>query len=168
MLANFERLGVRFHYPEGWELDSAGGEREITVYSPGGAFWSVTIYEAELDSQEIVDQVVAAMREEYPELDVTPLTETLEGFDYVGCEMNFYYLDLTSTAIARVFRGMWANYLVIFQAEDREFAEYADVFAAMTQSFLLESNLRGQPLNADFTDEDEGDLDDDEDDEARP
>lgn len=145
MLANFEQLGVRFQYPDNWEMDShaiLAGDREVTVYSPGGAYWTLSIYPRDSEPKQILKDVLAAMKAEYKEVDHEWLHDAVHGHQNEGCEMNFYYLDLTSTAIARVFPGMWANYLVFYQAEDREFATLSDVFSAMILSFLRESNLR--------------------------
>lgn len=166
MLANFEQVGVRFQYPENWTLDSQTAEhggREVTVLSPGGSYWSVAVYDLKTQPQAIIDSVVVAMKKEYEELDHYPLDDLIAGRDDTAVEMNFYYMDLTSTAIARVYEGIWANYLVIYQAEDREFKQYEQVFRAMTTSFLQESNLRGeQPSEIEFgvdAGEDDEDLD---------
>ncbi len=52
------------------------------------------------------------MHKEYEELDHEELDDPIAGRDDTAVEMNFYYMDLTSTAIARVYEGVWANYLV--------------------------------------------------------
>jgi|GEM_PF-1735652 len=144
MLADFAKLGIRFQYPDNWSLDSQAAlndGREVAAYSPEGGFWSVAIYERGTVPQKILDELATAMRAEYQEVDCESLVEPLLGHEQLNCELNFYCLDLTSTAIARVFTGLWGNYLVIYQAEDREFARLAEVFDAMTHSFLRESNL---------------------------
>ena len=40
MPAVFDHLGVRFQYPESWELEAADDTEgsDVTLYSPGGAF----------------------------------------------------------------------------------------------------------------------------------
>jgi hypothetical protein len=163
MLANFERIGVRFHYPDNWELDGhalLAGDREVTVYSPGGAYWTLSIYPREAKPKEILSDIVDAMKAEYENLDFEPLDDPQNGYENHGYEFNFYYLDLTSTAVARVFTGVWANYVIFYQAEDREFAELTDVFAAMTLSFLNESNIRQINSDAELDDADEHVCDD--------
>ncbi len=107
------------------------------------------------------------MKAEYKELDSEWMDQPLDGHPNEGCEMNFYYLDLTSTAVARVFPGIWANYLIFFQSEDREFAELSDVFNAITISFLRESNLQQtEPLLNDAMQS--GEETEDEDDDLPP
>ena len=72
-------------------------------------------------------------------LDVEERSESIDGRQVPCCEMNFYYLDLTNTATVRVISSNRANYIVLWQAEDRDFAELQDVFAAMTVSLVQES-----------------------------
>jgi hypothetical protein len=144
MLADFSQFGIRFHYPENWSLDPQAllnGGREITVYSPAGAYWSVAIYDRGTEPAEILQEFVTSLRQEYEQLDHSSFTESILGQDSLACECNFYYLDLTNTAMARVLTGVWANYLIFYQAEDREFAKLEPVFTAMIHSFLAESNL---------------------------
>ena len=47
MPAHFDSLGISFQYPDNWTLDDSDallGRKSVTVYSPGGAFWSVAIH----------------------------------------------------------------------------------------------------------------------------
>lgn len=142
MQAKFDQFGIHFQYPDNWTLEAdemLRGRGAVTVYTPGGGFWSVTIHEPGDDPDELVDAVVDAMRKVYDELDTEETLETIEGRSVKRCEINFYCLDLTNTALVRVFQTPRANFVVVCQAEDREFAELAQVFAAMTVSLLKES-----------------------------
>ena len=142
MQANFDKFGISFQYPDNWTLeadDVLRGQGAVSVYSPGGGFWSVTVHDQADDPRVLIRAVVDAMRNMYEELDAEDTLETIEGRSVPGCEMNFYYLDLTNTATVRVIHSSQANYLIVCQAEDREFAELENVFAAMTVSLLKES-----------------------------
>ncbi len=143
MRANFEKFGIQFQYPDNWTLetdDMLGGQSSATVYSPGGAFWSVTVHDAADDPADLIDAVVATMRTTYEDLDSEDTDETLYGREVIGCDMNFYCLDLTNTAEVRVFESARGNFVVLWQAEDREYAEIHRVFQAMTASLLQESS----------------------------
>ena len=63
-----------------------------------------------------------------------------------GWDLNFYCLDLTNTAQVRAVETPAATYLLLAQAEDREWDRVAPVFAAMTASFMagLPSAVRGR------------------------
>ena len=78
MPAQFKGLGISFQYPENWKLDDSDarlGRKSVTVYSPGGAFWSVTIHSGSTDPAKLTQAVVAAMREEYDSLEAEEVTE---------------------------------------------------------------------------------------------
>ena len=66
MRANFEQFGMRFQYPDNWTLeadDLLHGQAAVSVYSPQGGFWSVTVHDPSEEPQELVEAVVTAMRE---------------------------------------------------------------------------------------------------------
>lgn len=62
--------------------------------------------------------------------------EKIGKIELVGFDVNFYCLDLTNTAWIRAGSTAAATYLILCQAEDREFSEVADIFRAMTASLL--------------------------------
>lgn len=144
MPARFDSLGISFQYPDNWTLDDADarlGRGSVTVYSPGGAFWSVTVHSDPIDPAEPVDAVVEAMREEYDELEVKKTSQCLAGHELIGYDLAFYCLDLTNTAHVRGLRTPQATYTVYCQAEDREYQQNERVFEAITVSFL--GSLKG-------------------------
>jgi hypothetical protein len=143
MPAEFNKLGISFQYPENWALDeedALAGRKSVTVYSPGGAFWSVSVHPNSADPLSLARAAVDAMKAEYEELEAEKTQETVAGREMVGYDLNFYFLDLTNTASVRCIRTDRATYAVFCQAEDREFDVIRAVFRAMTTSFLR--NLR--------------------------
>lgn len=139
MPAVYNKLGIHFQYPENWRLDESEaleGEKSVSVYSPGGAFWSVIIHPPTLDPRVLADAALDTMKQVYDELDAEPIEESIADRALVGCDMNFYCLDLTNTAQVRGFRRPEGTYLVMCQADDREFREVEPVFRAMTLSLL--------------------------------
>jgi hypothetical protein len=76
------------------------------------------------------------LRSEYEEIEVELESEVVEGFKVTGFTVNFFYLDLTNTCWLRGIETPAANYLLICQAEDREFAQVELVFRAMLASVL--------------------------------
>jgi hypothetical protein len=142
MQANFDKLGINFQYPDNWTLEAdsvLSGEPSVSVYSPGGAFWSVTVHESNRDPKELVSAVLDTLRGMYDEVDAEDTQETIDGREIPGCEINFYCLDLTNTARVGVISSPRAMYLVMYQAEDREFCEVERVFQAMTTSLVRQS-----------------------------
>jgi hypothetical protein len=139
MAAIFDKLGIRFLYPENWQLDESealAGNQLVSVYSPGGSFWSVMIHPPSAAPAKLAAAALKAMRQQYDELDSEEVRETVGGHDLVGYDMNFYCLDLTNTAQVRSYRTPDAAYVVFCQADDREFAEIEEVFRAITISLI--------------------------------
>jgi hypothetical protein len=137
--SQFNSLGISFLYPENWTLDeerTARGRGAVTIYSPGGAFFSVSVYPRGSDPIALAKQAVEAVQEEYTEVDVEEAQETVSGRDLVGYDLNFFCMDLTTTAKVRCLRGQRATYVVFYQAEDRDFERLANVFQAITVSLL--------------------------------
>ncbi|MBM4012081.1 MAG: hypothetical protein FJ286_12005 [Planctomycetes bacterium] len=135
----FDRLGLSFDYPDNWSVDtdeSEGRYATVTVYAPGGGFWSVSGHAPGGDPRELAAAVVRQMQQEYRDLDAEDAVDRVAGRDLPGFDMNFYCLDLTNTAQVRTLAAPDAVYLIFCQAEDREWAEVAPVFAAMTTSFV--------------------------------
>ena len=139
MPAKFEKLGVSFQYPDNWTLDEedilAGG-KSVTIYSPGGAFWSVALHCHSADPAQLAKAAVDAMKQEYEELEAEQTRQTLAGRELIGYDLNFYYLDLTNTARIRCLRTDQTTLTIFCQAEDREFDQIELVFQAITTSLL--------------------------------
>ena len=139
MPLKFEKLGISFQYPDNWTLDEEDalvGRRSVTVYSPGGAFWSVAAHPRSADPARLAKAAVEAMRQEYEGLEAEETREALVGRELIGYDLSFYYLDLTNTAQIRCLRTQRTTYTVFCQAEDREFDRIDLVFQAITASLL--------------------------------
>lgn len=136
---HFDRFGLTFDYPDNWSLDTEDAEGRFataSVQSPGGAFWTVSGHAPGGDPAELVKAFVTQMKEEYQELDAEAAESEVAGRRLPGCDLNFYCLDLTNTAEVRTLATPTAIYLIIAQAEDREWEEVAPVFTAITTSFV--------------------------------
>lgn len=117
----YEGHGVRFAYPADWELaESDEGEAAtIEVQAPGGlAFALVRADETAPDPADVADEVLEAMREEYPDLDVAPALETIAGHHATGYDVEFFSLDITNSATIRCFRTAERTVLVFGQWSD--------------------------------------------------
>jgi hypothetical protein len=139
MPATFDNLGITFQYPDNWQLDEEemrAGQSAVTVFSPGGAFWSVAMHTTSADPARMAQAALDAMRKEYDDLEAEPVNETIAGHVLIGFDLNFFYLDLTNTARIRSLRAGGTTYTIFYQAEDGEYCEIGLVFAAMTVSLL--------------------------------
>ena len=138
-------LDLCFSFPESWKLDgddSLPDTGDVSVVSPEGAFWCVRLDRDETSPDALLKQTVAAMREVYPDLEVEPVTEQVEGEHLPGIDMHFFCLDLTGTATVRVWQTRQGRYVVFSQADDALLAQCKPIFHAITAS-LIQSQQNG-------------------------
>jgi hypothetical protein len=117
----YEGHGVRFEYPSDWELEDTedGPTATVEVQGPGGlAFVLVRTDESGPDPAGVADEVLEAMREEYPDLDVAPAMENIAGHHATGYDVEFFSLDFTNGATIRSFRTSERTVLVFGQWSD--------------------------------------------------
>ncbi len=148
----YDDLGVRFIYPSNWFVQTETwdkGTYGITVDSPEGSFWSLAIYPKEVDLDAAAKQILGTLDAEYDEIDQAEVKRYVADRVLTGYEVNFFYLDLTSTALVLKFEDENRGYVVYWQTCDRlaltgENLSRADVFDAMTHTLV--SNLTGQEV----------------------
>ncbi len=146
MPAEFNKMGISFLYPDNWTLDeedATAGRESVTVFSPGGAFWSVSVHPPSTDPAGLAKAALAAMEDEYKELEIDLVRQTIAEQKMIGYDISFYYLDLTNTASILCFRTTSASFAVFWQAEDRELKTIEEVFLAITTSFVTNLGLPG-------------------------
>ncbi len=139
MPAVYEKMGIRFLYPENWTLDedeAIEGNRSVSVHSPGGAFWSIVLHPHFVDPAGLASAALAALKAEYPESETEPASDLIGEQWIRGYDFNFFYLDFVSTAVIRGFRTDTDSCLILCQAEDREFEQLGPIFRAITTSLL--------------------------------
>jgi hypothetical protein len=121
MTGIYDDRGVRFEYPADWELEVTddGPRTTVAVQSPSGlAFALVTLDASGPAPSEVADEVLAAMRDEYPGLDASPARETIDGHDAVGHDLEFFSLDMTNSCAIRCYQTPRRTVLVFGQWSD--------------------------------------------------
>ena len=131
--------GVRFAYPESWELarEEDAGEVRLSVSNDGTSFWSLTLFPGGPPAIEVVETAVDAFRDEYDELDVYTIEESLCGFPVEGRALEFVCLELLNSAWLRGFETPGFTALVFFQGTDHELRKIRSVLEAITSSLRL-------------------------------
>jgi hypothetical protein len=74
-------------------------------------------------------------------VDAEETTQVVEGSELSGLDVNFFCLDLTSTAQVRGMIAEIGTVMILIQAEDREFARLEPIFLAITTSLLRGSSM---------------------------
>ena len=142
MIATFDHFGLRFQYPENWSITDESSDdwpKSVSVQSPGSGFWSVMQYDLGTDHVALLDETLQEMRTQYEDLETSVISEVFDEQDVLGYEMFFYCLDFLVCARALTVRADDGKvYLILWQAEDREYAQVEAVFRAITTSLLRE------------------------------
>ncbi len=148
MSAVYNKLGLRFMYPENWEVideDPHAEPRTVSVHNDSGAFWAITTYPPGIDPVEISTTALSALRDEYADMEAEHCREEIGAekiaAEATGYDLQFYVGQLLAAARIRVFAHHDRLYLMLCQAEDREFEELSPVFRAMTISLLYDQGL---------------------------
>lgn len=143
----FEEQGIRFIYPDSWQLENQnteGGQQMVTVASPDGSFWCVSVLPPEVNIQETAQAMLEGLKTEYQDLDSEAVVEQILDHETLGYDVNFFCLDLTSTAHIRCFQTAYATYSVLWQTEDRELPTLVPVFDAITASLIQTAYAAGE------------------------
>lgn len=148
MSKTYDNIGLRFRYPENWEIGEESASSfplSVSLETPGGGFWSAQVFDTS-DPHETTMEILKTMREEYKQLEADSVIETIDPHQLCGFDLHFYCLDLLVSASIRgvTLPGSHPRCLVVmYQAEDREFDRLQPVFAA-----ILIDLLRNQQLAA--------------------
>jgi len=144
MTATFERNGLRFVYPESWKLTEFSETEEfyeVSLESPDGSIWSVSVFPGETSHRQLIDSCVEGLRAQYDDLEVTHFEGEFMGNSSTGFDADFYCLDFLITAHARVVKLDGQTLSFFFQAENREFEKLLVVFNAISFSLMRSGEL---------------------------
>ncbi len=103
----YEGCGVRFEYPETWELEVDGDSALMTidVRQPEGLSFAIVRIDEECPDPELmVEAAVEAMREEYPGLSVLPARRGATPGARAERMVEFFSLDMAATTTFHSFR----------------------------------------------------------------
>ncbi len=141
-MAEFSDGGIRFQYPENWTLERENNDSgwTVSVQSPGTAFLMVCLREDTPAIDEVADAALAALQEDYPELEYEQCIDSVAGQPAVGHVMRFFSLDLTNTCWTRCFYSAEGTLLVLWQANDLELEQTEPVLKAICSSFKVETD----------------------------
>jgi hypothetical protein len=138
MTATYDKLGVKFLYPENWKLiDETGEPHVISLETPDGSTtWTVHVYPAETDQAPILKETLATLQESYEDCEVAASNDELGEYQATGVEAMFYCLDFLIKAKIQFVETK--DHLLMFwlQAEDRDFDKQEIVFKAISVSLL--------------------------------
>src|SRR3954453_2329851 len=104
----FNEDGLSFSYPDEWrrEREESPEGWAVTLQSPGTAFALVRIDRDLPQAEDVALTALEALKEDYPTLEGESAVETMAGEMAIGHDIEFFSLDLTTTAWTRCFYGL--------------------------------------------------------------
>jgi hypothetical protein len=140
MPAEFHEGGIRLQYPENWTLAKEPTEDGWTlmIQSPETAFLLLTLREDNPGPEVLVETALAALREDYQELEADSAVDSLAGQPAIGHDIRFFSLDLTNTCWTRSIETVQGTILLMCQFNDLESEINQEVLRAMCASLQVE------------------------------
>ncbi|MBE6427766.1 MAG: hypothetical protein E7028_04140 [Planctomycetaceae bacterium] len=119
-MAIFTKNGFNLEYPDEWEIEyEEDPGHELTLYSPNGAFWSLTRRPAFMEPDDLLKEALEALTAEYPEAEISTAFEEFPKQRLDGFDIDFFYLDLPCLAMIRSIRSGTFTYLLYVQTMDQ-------------------------------------------------
>jgi hypothetical protein len=140
MVAVFDGEGIRFKYPENWQLtreDSEGGWA-VSVQSPETAFLMISVRADMPTTDEVAETALEALRESYPDLEADESVDSVAGQPALGHNIRFFSLDLTNTGWTRCFYSPNGTVLVLWQVNDLELETNEPILRAICASLEVD------------------------------
>jgi hypothetical protein len=140
MVAQFEESGIRFKYPENWQLEREESDAgwTVSVQSPDTAFLMLCLRQDMRNIGELADTALETLREDYPDLEADACVDSVAGQPAVGHDIRFFSFDLTNTCWIRSFHSSQGTVLLMCQFNDLESDKNEPVLRAMCASLELE------------------------------
>ncbi len=146
MFGIYDDHGIRFEYPMSWELEETdeGARTTVSIQSPGGLAFAIVTVDADRSAPaEMVDEVIAAMKEEYPDVGITPAIEEIDGHKAIGHDLEFVSLDMLNGCAIRCFRTKRRTILVFGQwseADEEDESEEPELMLRAMRRTLEETD----------------------------
>ena len=136
MVETFEDEGIRFRYPENWKLEREDTDTgwTVVVQSPETAFAMISLNDESPSVENMAETALAAVREDYPDLDADACVDSVAGRPAVGYDIRFFSLDLTNTCWIRSFYCSRGTMVVMCQVNDLELETNEPVLRAICAS----------------------------------
>ena len=139
MSSTYQNAVIRFHYPELWELNESrsGDGLTVSLQSQYSMFLFLTCYDRVVAQQELSDEALDTMSEEYSELDSDGVVEQIAGQPAVGYDVNLFSLDLTNTCWIRAFSAGNHSVLIFAQTSDFDLDRAEQAFRGVCASLKM-------------------------------
>ncbi|MGZ0167275.1 MAG: hypothetical protein ACKVII_25410 [Planctomycetales bacterium] len=141
-MAVYEEHGVRFEYPDNWELSHEHHDEDfsVTIESEGTAFWMLSVLQGRPVAEDVIEAALESFRAEYDPVDVYESEDSICMLPTVARDVDFYELEMVNRASLRACETDSTTIFVLLQMSDTERAEAEPLLKAITDSLMCESD----------------------------
>jgi len=142
VIATFDRSGIRFRYPKNWTLaiepapdDESGWT--ATIESPATAFVVLSLRPDAESPAILVDEALAELVSEYPDLEQLPQVISVGGLPALGFDVDFVTVDTTVECRILGVESPAGPLLILTQVGDFDRSPNAEVLDAVLVSMIF-------------------------------
>ncbi|MCA9107246.1 MAG: hypothetical protein KDA83_17650 [Planctomycetales bacterium] len=139
----YEHNGLRFAYPENWqieEIDVVGQPLDITLQTPGGGLWSLQSIPGGMSPGEAAAQALKGVEAEFQEVENESAQLELVEQLWLGFEIRFFCFDYLIEGRVWACRIPGRTLVCVYQAEQAEFEKQEPVFQAVMASLFTSAS----------------------------
>lgn len=135
-LVMYQKHGVRFLYPDIWELQEQqdDGDVIVTVSSSETCFWTLRILTQCPPPPQVVESCVTAFEEEYDEIEVEKSVCHVAEMPAYSRELEFFCMELMNSVGLHSVRMTDFTLLIWWQGTHHELSECRPLIDHMTRS----------------------------------
>ena len=139
-MAVYEEPGVRFEYPDNWELSHEHHDEDfsVTIESEGTAFWMLSVLQGRPVAEDVIEAALESFRAEYEPVDVYESEASICMLPTLARDVDFYELEMVNRASLLACETDSTTIFVLFQMSDTERAEAEPLLKAITDSLMCE------------------------------
>lgn len=142
-MQTFERDRILIRYPDDWTTettdDPESGGWTVTVTSPQTAFFMMSLQPEAMDSGDLSDQTLEAMKSEYKEFDAEELMETICGLPAIGFNADFLTVDTTIICHVRCLNTYAGPLMLLSQVSEFDHDQNDPILRAIVASLDVEA-----------------------------
>lgn len=148
----YEDHGVRFEYPDGWELsvDESEDQIAVTVEGPGTAFWTLSLIQERPSATEIIESALQCFEEEYGRLDVYEVDDSICLLPTAAFNVDLISLDLVSKVSLRACETDYFSIFCMYQVAETDFETAGAALKSISASLTWDaddSDIRADPFD---------------------
>jgi hypothetical protein len=133
----YEGHGIRFNYPDDWELEESENEdgASVVLESPVTVTLTVSILPSCPRPVEVIEQILDIFKSEYEEVDVyEPAERTFGEYSVMTQELEFVCHELINVVKIIAIRTYQFTILMMSQGYDQDMEEFNQVLENIFQS----------------------------------